>query len=276
MIAWLWARTVKSPNPAFASSDVRLISTYMLATKRGTEAYIVPHVTGATYSFSVEIGTPQNPEEAASGTKAEGRGGFRCILSGAPITFEYIRSEATAGRMSTRLIAVIAEPDKGRIYLSPDEQMEALAREAAPHWVPDTETVGKCRVNIGLYGMTTWDRLFTKRQLVALSTFADLVHEVKDQIMADFAVHGADADQQEQDGESFADTVCTYLGFAVSRMADRHSTLCRWDPNPSGYAPKIANTSADRHSLWFGISSREIHSAHLLEISVMQWNGLSR
>ncbi len=171
VIAWLWARTVKSPNPAFASVNVPLISTYMLATKPGTEAYIEPRLSGESFEFSVKMGVPANLEDASCGTKAEKRSGFRCILSGAPITFEYIRGEAAGGRMSTRLVAVIAESRQGRIFLSADDDMERLARTAEPTWVPDSATAGKCRVNIGLYGMTTWDTLFTARQTCCIDDF---------------------------------------------------------------------------------------------------------
>lgn len=39
VIAWIWARTVKSPNPGFADVDVPLASTFMLSTKKGKESF---------------------------------------------------------------------------------------------------------------------------------------------------------------------------------------------------------------------------------------------
>ena len=69
VIAWLWARTVKSPNPAFAQVDVPLASTFMLSTKAGKEAYVEPVIEGGGYRFTVKVGKPKDAEAAKSGTK---------------------------------------------------------------------------------------------------------------------------------------------------------------------------------------------------------------
>ena len=100
---------------------------------------------------------------------------------------------------------------------------------------------------IGNYGMTRWSDLFTNRQLVAHTTFSDLVQEALERVKADAlaAGHVDDGVPLCQGGVgtgAYADAIGIYLSFSGSRMADRHSRLCRWDPNPSGYAPKIANT----------------------------------
>lgn len=138
VIAWLWARTVKSPNPAFSHVDVPLVSTFVLASKKGKEAFVQPVVEGGGYRFTVVMGVP--PPEAQEGTKASGRGAnFRCIISDSPIGAEYIRAEALAGRMGAKLMAVVAEGARSRIYLSPTNQIEETAKQAAPPWKPDVE-----------------------------------------------------------------------------------------------------------------------------------------
>ena len=117
VIAWLWARTVRSPNPAFADVEVPLAATFMLSTKKGKEAYVEPVIEGRGYRFVVKVGTPEDAEAAKAGTKLS-QGSFRCLLSGVPIRYEYINDEANAGRMKERLMAIVVEGDRSRVYLS--------------------------------------------------------------------------------------------------------------------------------------------------------------
>ena len=109
VIAWLWARTVKSPNPAFAKVDVPLASTFMLSTKPGKEAYIEPVIEGGGYRFTVKMGKPKDAEMAKNGTKLARGANFRCLMSGAPISGDYIKAEGKAGRMGARMMAIVAE-----------------------------------------------------------------------------------------------------------------------------------------------------------------------
>ena len=189
VIAWLWARTVKSPNPAFAHVDVPLASTFMLSTKKGKEAWVEPVVEGGCYHFTVKAGPPGTvaPKDGApgnagvppaQGTKLGRGANFRCLMSDAPIPGDYIKAEGKAGRMGARLMAIVAEGDRGRVYLAPTPEHEAAAREAAPEWKPDVEFFQQALgFRVGNYGMTKWSNLFTPRQLVALTTFSDLVTE---------------------------------------------------------------------------------------------------
>ena len=130
VIAWLWARTVKSPNPAFADVEVPLASTFMLSTKKGKEAYVEPVIEGRVYRFSVKVGEPPDPAAAKAGTKLSRGANFQCVMSRTPITGDYIKAEGRAGRMGARLMAIVAEGDRGRVYLSPTRKQEAMARKA--------------------------------------------------------------------------------------------------------------------------------------------------
>jgi len=179
VIAWLWARTVKSPNPAFAHVDVPLASTFMLSTKKGKEAYVEPIIEGDSYRFTVKVGKPKDPEAADRGTKSGGsHSSFLCLLSGTPLPFEYLRAEAKAGRMGARMMAIVAEGDRERVYLPPTPEMEDTAKSARPEWKPEVEiNHWPGRTNVVEYGLTTFGDLFTDRQLVALTTFSDLVQE---------------------------------------------------------------------------------------------------
>ena len=182
VIAWLWARTVKSPNPAFSHLDVPLASTFILYSKEGKEAYVEPVVEGKRYRFTVKLGTP--PAHAEDGTKAQGRGAnFRCIVSDSPISGDYIKSEAQAGRMGAKLMAVVAEGARSRVYMSPTADMEALALSEEPKWKPDVEFFQQALgFRVGNYGMTKWSDLFTQRQLVVLTTLTDLVTQAREKI----------------------------------------------------------------------------------------------
>lgn len=237
VIAWLWARTVKSPSPAFRHVDVPLASTFILASKEGKDAYVHPVVDGGEYRFTVRMGTP--PSTAKEGTKSTGRGAtFRCIVSGAPMDGEYIKSEAIAGRMAEKLMAVVAEGNRRRIYLSPTKEMEDIAREAAPAWKPDVPFFQQALgFRVGNYGMTKWSDLFTARQLAALTTFSDLVVEVRERVRKDALAAGmSDLEQGLAGGgtgaRAYAEAVSVYLAFAVDRSADFWCNLCIWANQP--------------------------------------------
>jgi putative DNA methylase len=262
VIVWLWARTVRSPDPRAKGAMVPLVSSFVLSTKEGRKAWVEPVINPTSpdgWHFEVRTGAlaQADEERLKKGTKGGDRGStFSCVLTGASIRGDYVKSEGMAGRMSERLMAIVAEGSRQRIYLSPNPEDERLAAGVADDGrvadaregplnepVPERLTGGTCYS----YGLTTIGKLFTPRQLVALTTFSDLVGEAREKVVADARAAGLpdDPTQLHQGGTgaaAYADAVATYFGLAVDRMADRHSSLTRWDPNPTGYAPKIANT----------------------------------
>jgi putative DNA methylase len=239
VIAWLWARTVKSPNPAFSKVDVPLVSTFMLSTKSGKEAYVQPVVEASGYRFTVKVGKPEDGAKTKDGTKLARGANFGCLISGVPIEAGYIKSEGRAGRMGARLMAVVAEGKRGRVYLAPTPEHEAAALQAKPEWKPEQGLPDDPRNFWTVqYGLTTYGDLFTDRQLVALSTFSDLVDEAKQQIQQDALQAGLGNDNTPlRDGgvgaRGYADAVGVYLSFSLDKVVDRGSTIGRWDPTPT-------------------------------------------
>ena len=237
VIAYLWARTVASPNPAAGGAPVPLVSSFVLSSKKGKEAVVVPVVENGGYRFTVKAHdvAPHELTHARAGTKAGRGANFTCLLSGVPIPGDHVKAEGMAGRMSARLMAVVAEGRRRRVYLAPTSEMEETARTAKPVWLPSGDvprqlTGGTCYG----YGLTSWGDIFTNRQLAALTTFSDLVSEAREKVLTDALAAGMDAaaPRLAEDGtsaEAYADTVATYLGLCVSRQANRCSSLSFWN-----------------------------------------------
>ena len=232
VIAWLWARTVKSPNPAFSHVDVPLASSFVLSRKKSKEAYILPEVKEDHLNFTVRIGTP--PEHLKKGTKAARGANFTCILSGTPIEGKYIKSEGNSGRMSAKLMAVVAEGKNGRVYLPPAQEMEDLALKTVPDWKPETKLApDKRALWTPPYGLETFGDLFTSRQLVTLTTFADLVNEARLKVIRDMHASGMGNDTLGIDdggigATAYGDAIAVYLAFALDRSANTLCTIARW------------------------------------------------
>jgi putative DNA methylase len=242
IIAWLWARTVRSPNPAFANVDVPLASTFMLSTQEGKDAYVDPVIEDGGYRFAVRVGKPKDVERAQNGTKLA-RANFSCVLSGAPISGDHIKAEGKAGRMGARMMAIVAEGESGRIYLPPTKEMEEIARTAKPEWKPDVEFFQQALgFRVGNYGMTKWSDLFIPRQLVTLTTLSDLVQGARERVELDAIAAGMPNDGKPlRDGGScataYADAVAVYLGMAVSKESVFLVTQARWRSGEGKSAP---------------------------------------
>jgi putative DNA methylase len=235
VIAWLWARTVKSPNPAFAQVDVPLASTFMLSTKPGKEAYVEPVIENGGYRFTVKVGKPKDAETARNGTKLARGANFQCLMSGTPMEGDYIKAEGKAGRMGARLMGIVAEGKRGRVYLAPTPEHEAAARKAKPEWKPDVTISGSTQyLGVKPYGMDRFGQLFTDRQLVALTTFSDLVQEARERVKDDALATGILPEGPRLDAggagaTAYADAVAVYLASGVSRLANRLATICIWN-----------------------------------------------
>jgi putative DNA methylase len=253
VIAWLWARTVKSPNPAFAHVDVPLVSTFMLSTQPGKEAYVEPVIEKDGYRFTVKVGKPKDAEAAKQGTKLS-QGTFSCLMSGVPFRYSYIDDEANADRMGERLMAIVAQGDRGRVYLDPTDEHDAIVRSARPTWKPDTPSRGTWASNAQgrRYGFRTFGDYFTPRQLVALTTFSDLVQEACERVQRDALAVLSDEASAKAGGPpddrrplrhggvgatAYAEAVGVYLALVVSKQTVFLVTQARWRAGEGKSAP---------------------------------------
>lgn len=255
VIAWLWARTVESPNPAFMGCQVPLVSSFWLSTKPGKETWVEPVIDGKTYKFEIRKGEPRDPDWLSRGTRAGKAQDFLCLLSKSPLPREYVREQGKAGRLGARLMAVVAEGSRGRVYLPPTPEAEMIAQsadsipgvaEARTTFLSGT-TPTRAMITGGVcsaYGLSTWGHLFTSRQLVGLTTLSTLITEVRKQVIDDYELAIAQNGREQTNSptaglneggngaKAYAESISVYLSFALSRSADRGSCICSWDSSP--------------------------------------------
>lgn len=227
VIAWIWARTVKCPNPA-CGCEMPLASSFVLSKKKGKEAYVEPDLSGKEISYHVRYGKGgDNCPKVSQGT-------FKCIRCNEVLPKDYSKEESKAGRMGHRMIAIVAEGKNGRVYLSPDAEQITVANCPLPDEYPTGKlapkfTGGSCVP----YGLDEFHKLFTNRQLTALTTFSELVSEAQAKAEADAVAAGMKNDhlplQNGGDGaKAYGEAVGVYLAFAVDRQADIRSSIASW------------------------------------------------
>lgn len=232
VIAWIWARTVKCPNPA-CGCEMPLASSFVLSKKKGKEAWIEPQFDyeNKKISYKVHLGKGKIPEAPKTARGAK----FKCIMCGETTTDEYIKQESVNGRMGSTLLGIVAEGKKGRLYISPTEEHILTAQCSKPEGEYPEQALPYDPRNIWCvnYGLDTYDKLFTNRQLTALTTFSELVSEAQAKAEADAVAAGMKNDhlplQNGGDGaKAYGEAVGVYLAFAVDRQADIGSSIASW------------------------------------------------
>ena len=229
VIAWIWARTVKSPNPANPIQSP-LVRSWWLSKRKGNEAYIVPDLIDGEVRFSIRNDS-DGPNADSDGTI--GRMGGHVVGDLTPITLKYVREHAKEKGLGTSLMAVVGDGEKGRIYVSPDPLHEKAANVPLVTGFAEGEVPKNPRdFKTPNYGMTNWFDLFSPRQLLALSTFSKLVGEAKEKVLRDALESGMEHGETLESGGNgalaYADAVATYLALAVSRLSDYSSSICTW------------------------------------------------
>ena len=229
VIAWIWARTVKCPNPA-CGCEMPLVRSFTLSKKKGSETWIKAEYTSDGFEYSV-----QKCAHKDAGTVD--RKGAVCLKCGASVDFPYIRNEGREGRMGTKLVAVVAEGSHGRVYLSASLEQAHAAMVERPDDYPDAILPKNPRdFKTPNYGLTTFADLFTNRQLTALTTFSALVGEAQKKAEADAVAAGMYNDHIAFDeggvgARAYGEAVGVYLAMLVDKQADLGNALNRWEPN---------------------------------------------
>lgn len=238
VISWVWARTVTCPNPA-CGIEMPLASKWWLGKRKGREAYVVPtvvhdrsHPSGKRLEFV--IGHDKDNGPTAENDGSVGRLGAECVACRTGVDLKYVRAEGREGRLGAQLMAVVAEGSRRRVYLAPDDRHRAAADIARPSEVPDAAIPPQApSFRVQVYGMNHWADLFTNRQLVALTTFSDLVSDARERVLKDAITAGMSKGERIEAGgtgaAAYADAVATYLGLVMSRLADWSGNLCRWE-----------------------------------------------
>jgi putative DNA methylase len=259
VIAWLWARTVQSPDPRAKGAHVPLATSFLLSAKPGKEVIVTPMVDRANMTWAFEIDEKPNKadiEAAKKGTKAARGANFVCLLTGAAIDDTHVKAEAMAGRMSAALMAIVAEGNRSRIYLAPNTAHVQAAAVVAPE-VPEVDQPlpnDPRAIWCTLYGLDHFTKLFTPRQLAALTTFSDLVMAAREKALADAQTtwsggHGDDKRRLADGGvgpAAYADALATYLAMAISKLTDNSSVICSWH---SGAAHQKIRATFSRQAL---------------------------
>lgn len=252
VIVWIWARTVKCPNPA-CGCEMPLISSYVLSKKKGKEVWVEPVCENGKFSFTVHYG--KYDKKLEMGSKQGKKALFCCpACKSGMVNGEYADEEANAGRMGVIPVAVVAESQNGRIYL-PFTQEEAVLQSLAVDDYYEANNIeeklpqGECRGTFASnaqgrrYGFFEFKDYFTRRQQIALTEFCQLVAEAQKKAEADALASGMKNDHLSLDGggngaRAYGEAVAVYLSFVIDKMTDYHSSICSW--HNSG--EKIRNT----------------------------------
>ncbi|MGI5835996.1 MAG: DUF1156 domain-containing protein [Chloroflexota bacterium] len=226
--AWIWARTVRCPNPE-CGGWMPLARSFWLSSRKGEKAWIEPQVGPAARVVQFDIRTGEGaPREGTIN-----RRGATCIFCDTKVPFSYLRAEGQGGRMGRQLMAIAIKSHRSRSYLPPQydstpeltEEELRLVKKARKSFLggptPAHLTGGCCHG----YGLTSWGSLFTPRQIIVLTTFGKLVQEVRGKIEKDGVRVGLKPDV----AVVYADVVSTYLALSISRWMDLSNTLASWN-----------------------------------------------
>lgn len=228
VVAWLWSRTVKSPNPAYSNTDVPLVSSFWLSSKRGC-AWVEPIIHNKSFKFVVRNEGSPIIEETVN------RKGATCIFSNTKIDFKYIREEGKKGNIGQRLMAIVAEGDRERVYITPTEADEILASSVPSSWKPTLKIPENPRdFKTPNYGLTTFGDLFTPRQLFAINTFIDSLSIVKNEIIKDandrnWADLGLSLEEDGNGIKAYSEALILYLAMLIDQVINHSSNVCGWN-----------------------------------------------
>ena len=213
VVAWLWANTIPCSNPA-CGIEMPLIRNFQISKRDGRPRWTTPTFDIDNKMIKFEV------TESSSGIRFErtvDRNGSVCLACETSTKLEYVRNQALDGNMRQQLIAIAAEGDRRRVFVSPNEHHAQIALRARPPRRPTGSLPHKARsISTQIYGLSEWHQLFTERQLTSLCTFSDVLKDIIPEILNDGA------------SSEYAKVIHTYLALAVGRLSHVGSRLSMW------------------------------------------------
>ena len=214
VIAWLWARTVPCSNPA-CGVQMPLKTTFQASKKRGNEHWTKPVI---DYEAKRVTFVVQNHRDGVPDGGTVDRNGAVCIACKNAVPLSHVRETARAGNLGEQMTAVVAEGNRRRIYVSPTDEHIQVAISAKPAWRPTGNLPDRAlSFRVQRYGFTHWHQLFTQRQLLAITTFSDVLAEVSELVT------------KNGGNKEYATVICTYLALAIGRIANGGCGFTVWN-----------------------------------------------
>jgi len=244
--AWIWARTVKCPNPS-CNCNIPLSTSYDLARKKGGEAWVEPIAEEGKIRFCIH----RKPHQEGKGRpKVAQTAVFKCPVCGEITPDAYVKECGVNHRMNSQLVAIVADTDKKRLYLEANSEHERSADVSKPRELPHGELPNfPRRFAPPSFGLMDYADLFTNRQLVFITTMLDLAKEIQGAVEADAIEKGlADDGIAFSDGGSgafaYAQAIRIGLVLTISKLLDRCSSLCSWDSSGGGSLRNVFSRAA--------------------------------
>jgi putative DNA methylase len=222
VIAWLWARTVKCPNPA-CGAQMPLVKSFTISNKEENQAWVEPIVTRRNNRIDITFLVRTRPGKVPEGTVS--RNGAYCISCKTPVPFSYVRNEGRSKRIGATLMSIVVEGKKKRVYLPPDDHHIKVANEVVPEWRPEIEMPhNPFSVRPPLYGFMTYDELFTNRQLSMLNVLSSILGDLYFIVKKDIDIKNLTSAKTEK----YIAAIITYLSLAIDKGINIWSSSCSW------------------------------------------------
>lgn len=244
--AWIWARTIKCPNPS-CGCNIPLSSSYDLAKKKGSEAWVEPVVEDGKIHFKMHrepnTGEKNKPKVAQTAV-------FKCPVCGEVTPDAYVKECGVNHKIYSQLIAIVADEGKKRLYLEATNEQEKAAQVNVPKNIPHGELpIFPKRFSPPSFGLTYYADLFTNRQLVFITTMMDLAKDMqvdieKHAIERGFADDGITFADGGRGALAYAEAVRIVLIITISKLLDRCSNICSWSTSSGGALRNVFSRAA--------------------------------
>ena len=232
VFAWVWVRTMKCPNPA-CGCQMPMASSYVLSKLKGHEFWAEPEIVDKKVRFKIHKGTC--PEEKETNKHGSNGSKFQCPVCGEITKDEYVKVTAKAGGLYMQMMAISVITKEGRVFVEPDDnQIKAVD-------IPMVENppIGSLPDNTRWFsppgfGITEYADLYTRRQLLLLTTLCDLISKKKKKSYEDALAAGMSEDEISlKDGGAgplaYSQAISVYLALVIGKLANFQSTVCTWD-----------------------------------------------